>query len=186
MDERMIPPPSRPDRMFCSWRIALFILGISGIVWLGATNIRTLIGSDLLEPGTTRLLEYIAPDAEREIYRLLSMTAIVTMISYLVVLVSGAVFLARSPWKFKENGWLVMSAILLYVFVPVELFCISLDAQMVYLEFFTAEGNTAFRELVLARIGALSGAPFVALFCYYTIVALAVFQPLKRAPARKS
>jgi hypothetical protein len=172
--------------MFSVWRVSLFVLGISGIVWLGGVNIRTMIGSDLLAPGTTRFLEYIAPDAEREIYRLLSMTAIVTISSYFVVLVSAAVFLARSPWKLKENGWLLMSAILLYIFVPVELFCMSLDLRMVYLEFFTAEGNSAFRELVLARIGALSGAPFVALFCYYAIVPLVVFQPLKRTPPLKS
>jgi hypothetical protein len=185
MDEGMTAPPSRSDRMFCTWRVALFVLGISGIVWLGGVNIRTLIGSDLLAPGTTRFLEYIAPDAEREIYRLLSMTGIVTISSYLLVLVSGAVFLMQSPWKLKENGWLLMSAILLYVFVPVEIFCMTLDVRMVYLEFFTAEGNSAFRELVLARIGALSGAPFVALFCYHAIVPLVVFQPLRRTPSPK-
>lgn len=171
--------------MFSAWRVALFVLGISWIVWVGTSNMRTLIGSDLLEPGTMRLLEYIAPDAEREIYRLLSMTALVTMVSYGLVLISAAVVLARSPWKLKENGWLMMSAILLYLFVPVEMFCMLLDARMVYLEFFTAEGNSAFRELFLARIGALSGAPFVAMFCYYGIVALAVFQPLKRTPVQK-
>jgi hypothetical protein len=169
-----------PDGVSFSWRPALFILVVSGIVWLGGTNIRTLVGSDLLESGTADFLEYIAPDAEREIYRLLSMTALVTMVSYLIVLVSAAIFLARCPWKLKQNGWLLMSAILLYAFVPVELFSMSLDARMVYMEFFTTENNSAFRELFLARVGALAGAPFVALLCYYTIVALIVFQPFKR------
>ncbi|MCK5572165.1 MAG: hypothetical protein KAJ12_05370 [Bacteroidetes bacterium] len=169
-----------PDGVSFSWRPALFVLIVSGIAWLGGTNIRTLIGSDLLESGTADILEYIAPDAEREIYRLLSMTALVTMVSYFIVLVSAALFLTRCPWKLKENGWLLMSAILLYALVPVELFTMYLDARMVYLEFFTTESNNAFRELFLARVGALAGAPFVALFCYYTIVALVVFQPFKR------
>ena len=43
----------------------------------------------------------------------------------------------------------------------------------------TAE-NEVFRELLVARIGALAGAPFIAQLCYYTILALAIFQPFKK------
>jgi hypothetical protein len=98
------------------------------------------------------------------------------------VLVSGAVFLATSPLRLKEHGWLMMSAILFSLFVPVELYTMYLDARMVYMEFFTTAGNDVFRELFHARLGVLAGAPLVALLCYYTIIALAVFRPFTKTP----
>jgi hypothetical protein len=73
----------------------------------------------------------------------------------------------------------MMSAILLYLFVPVEAYAMSIDVRMILAELFTGADPAMLRELFQARVGALAGAPFVALLCYYTIVVLAVFQPLR-------
>jgi hypothetical protein len=51
---------------------------------------------------------------------------------------------------------------------------------MIYLEFFTTADIAVFKELFVARLGALAGAPVVAHLCYYTIIALAIFQPMKK------
>jgi hypothetical protein len=102
------------------------------------------------------------------------------IVAYLVTLVSSIVFLATSPFRLKDHPWLLMSAILLYLFVPVEIFTIVLDVRMIYDEFFTTADNAVFRELFLARVGALAGAPLVAMLCYYTIIVLAIFQPFRR------
>lgn len=162
------------------WKIALFILVLAGIVWLGSVVTRTVLSGELLKPASLEFEDYIAPDAEREIFRLMSMASIVGLISYGILLISATVFLITSPFRLREHGWLMMSAILLYVWVPVELFTAWLDLKLIYLEFYTAEGRAAFRELFLARAGALSGTPFIAQLSYYTIIALAVFQPLRR------
>jgi hypothetical protein len=167
-------------------RVALFILTVSTVFWLGGINIRALIGNDMLKTGSLEFEEYLAPEAEREIFRLLSFASVVIMISYAAVLSSGSVYLLATPLRLKENGWLMMSAILFYAFVPVELFTMYLDARMVYMEFFTTAGNDVFRELFLARVAALAGAPAIALLCYYTILGLAVFRPLTRPSRRTS
>ncbi|HUI11809.1 MAG TPA: hypothetical protein VL221_15865 [Bacteroidota bacterium] len=163
------------------WRVSLLALIIASIFWLGAVNIRAMIGNDMLKTGTLDFEQYIDPEAEREIFRLLSFASIVIMISYAVVLISGTVFLVTSPFRLRENGWLMMSAILFYLFVPVEAFTIYLDGKIAYREFFTTEGNAVFRELFVARVGALAGAPLVALLCYYTIIVLAVFRPFTKS-----
>ena len=167
-------------RLVPVWRASLLVLVIASIFWLGAVNIRAMIGNDMLKTGTLEFEQYIDPEAEREIFRLLSFASVVVMISYAVVLISGTVFLVTSPFRLRENGWLMMSAVLFYTFVPVEVFTLYLDGKMAYKEFFTTEGNAVFRELFLARVGALAGAPLVALLCYYTIIALAVFRPFTR------
>lgn len=162
-------------------RIALFVMVAGAIVWLGGVNIRAMIANDMLKTGTLEFEEYLAPEAEREIFRLMSFASVITMISYAAVLVSGSVYLATTSLRFREHGWLMMSAILFYAFVPVEIFTMTLDVRMVYLEFFTTAGNDVFRELFIARVAALAGAPVIALLCYYTIIALAVFRPFTRA-----
>ncbi len=73
------------------------------------------------------------------------------------------------------------SAILLYVFVPVEVFTMVLDTRMILLEFTGGGSLEQWRELFLARVQALAGAPLVALLCYYTIVLLAAVQPFPPA-----
>jgi hypothetical protein len=139
------------------------------------------MGSDLLQSGTLEFEPYLSPDAEREIYRLLSMASLVQIPAYIVAVVSGVAFLLWSPFRLKDHGWLLASAILFYLFVPVEAFVMTLDARMVYLEFFTTADRMMFRELFLARAGALGGVPFVAQLCYYTVVGLVVFQPFRKA-----
>jgi hypothetical protein len=163
-----------------AWRIALVVCVFASILWLGGTHFRILLANDLLKTGTMEIVEYIPPEAEREVYRMISVASLMILPCYALTVVSSIVFLATSPYRLKEHGWLMMSAILFFVFVPLEIFTMTLDVRMIYHEFFTTADNRVFRELFLARVGALRGAPLVAMLCYYTIIVLAVFQPMKR------
>lgn len=170
---------SRPS---ATWHTALLFLIGGTIFWLGGVPIRAILGSDMLKFGTLEFEDYLSPDVEREIFRLISFCSIVITTGYLIVVVSSIVFLLTSPLRLREHGWLMMSAILFYFFVPVEVFTMIIDAKMIYHEFFTTADNSVFRELFIARVGALAGAPVIAMLCYYTIIILAVFQPLRRIP----
>ena len=118
------------------------------------------------------------------LYRLFAGTGIMMITGYVAVLIAGAVFLARSPYSLRQHGWLMMSAILLYLFVPVEV--VRDDPRCPHDPggIFRRSRSRPSRELFLARVGALAGAPFVALLCYYTIIVLAVFQPFRRHRSR--
>ena len=168
------------SRILPVWRIALVVFIVASILWLGGTHARMLLANDLLKTGTLEMAEYIPPEAEREVYHLMSVTAVMVVPAYAAAVISSIVFLALSPYRPKRNGWLMMSAILFYLFVPVEAYTMTLDARMVYQEFFTTADNHVFRELFLARVGALGGAPVIAMLSYYTIIILAVVQPMKR------
>ena len=161
--------------------MALFVCVVAGIFWLGGTTARAFIGNDMLKPGTVEFEDYLAPESEREVFRLLAVTSAVVGISYIVALVSSIVFLVASPFRMKEHGWLLMAAVLFYLFVPVEIYTMILDGKMIYKEFFTTADNEVFRELFIARVKALSGAPVVAVLCYYTAIGLAVFQPFRKS-----
>lgn len=155
------------------------ILGAA--VWLGGVNVRAVIGGDLLELGTIEFRPNIHPMVEREIFRLIVLSSIVVTAAYLVTLVSSILYLKTTPLTFKQHGWLLMSALLFYLFVPVEIYTMVLDAKMMYLDLALSSSDLVeFRKLFIHRLAALSGVPIIALFCYYTVIGLAVFQPLKR------
>ncbi len=166
-----------------AWRVALFVFVVASIVWLGAVNIRAFIGNELLKPGTVEFEDFINPQAEREVYRLVSIASVVMMVGYALATISGATFLATSPFRFKQHGWLLMSAILFFIFVPVEIYTLYLDWKMIYLEFYTTADTHSLRPLFRARVMALQGVPLIALLCYYSIIALAIFQPFRNLRA---
>lgn len=162
------------------WRGALIVLVIGAVFWLGSVNTRAILANNLLVGGTLSLDTTLPAAVEQQIYREWSGLGIVMIAGYVLVLAAGIVFLIRSPFRLRDHGWLMMSAILLFLFVPVEVYVMVLDVRMILMAFTDGGTLPAFRELFLARLSALGGAPLVAVLCYYTIIALAVIQPFRR------
>jgi hypothetical protein len=174
--------PKRPVRSSVAWRFALITIASGALLWLGSVHARALLANDLLEPGTLTLRQAVPPAVERHIYHQLTVQTLLMIPGYVLVLLGSIVFLARSPYRLKEHGWLMMSAILLFLFVPVEVFTMVLDVRMILMEFFGNAQLPEFRELFMARMQALAGAPLIAHLCYYTIIVLAVVQPFRKQP----
>ena len=92
----------------------------------------------------------------------------------------GIVYLRSTHILLKENGWLMMSALLFYLFPPVEAHTMYFDGKMFSLELWGSAETPMFRELFIKRIAALKGLPIIALLCYYTIIGLTIWQPMKK------
>src|SRR5512140_1211189 len=120
-----------PPQRSAPWRTALLFLILGAGFWIGGITVRAVLGGDMLKFGTLEFEDYLSPDVERELFRLISIVSIVILVSYVVVLVSSVIFLLTSPLRLREHGWLMMSAILFYIFVPVEMFTGYLDAKMI-------------------------------------------------------
>lgn len=158
----------------------MFILIVSAVVWLGAVNVRAVIGNELLNFGTLDFKEHMDAELEREVFRLISLTSLIVIGGYLATFTSAVVFVRTTTLRFKQNGWLMMSAILFFMFSPVEFYTLILDWKMIALDFFSNSTLTEFRILFIHRLAALAGVPMIALLSYYTIVGLAIWQPLKK------
>jgi hypothetical protein len=163
-----------------SSKVSLFILIVSSIVWLGAVNVRAVIGNELLNFGTLDFKEHLDAELEREVFRLISLTSLIVISGYLATFTGAVVFVRTTTLRFKENGWLMMSAILFFIFSPVEFYTLILDWKMIALDFFSNPTLTEFRILFIHRLAALAGMPIIALLSYYTIVGLAIWQPMKK------
>jgi len=163
-------------------KIALMLLIFGAIFWLGAINIRALIGNELLNYDQFNFRTSIPPEREYTLFQLISNSSIVIISSYFVVVVSAIWFLKTTNLKFKENGWLIMSSILFFLFVPVEVYTYYLDIKFAVLFHSNPPNHDELLRIFGNRLGALSGIPVIALFCYYTIIGLAIFRPLSKKP----
>ncbi len=166
-----------------STKIALTLLVISAIFWLGGINIRTLIGNELLDYDQFDFRTSLPPDRENTLFQMISNASLVVVIGYVLVLISAIWFIATTKLKMKENGWLLMSAILFFMFVPVEIYTNYLDVRFMILYHQGPPNHDELLKLFGERIGAFRGVPVIAMLCYYTIIPIAVFRPLRKQKA---
>jgi hypothetical protein len=162
--------------------ITLLVLLLSGAFWLGGLNVRAAVGFDLLQMGTLEFKPNIHPYVERAVFSLIAQSSLLVGISYVVCWISAAVYLATCRMTMRENGWLMICAILFFLFTPVEIYTMVLDGRMWILDHQGSNDLVEFRKLFIHRLAALSGVPMIALLCYYTAVAFAVFRPMRRSP----
>lgn len=163
-------------------KISLFLVAVSGVCWLGGINVRAVVGFSLLQIGTLEFRPNIHPYVERVVFSLLAQSSLVVNIAYVVLLIASVVYLRNAKWNMKAEGWLLMSAILLYAFVPVEIYTMVLDVKMWLLDMSGSNDLVEFRKLFIHRLAALSGVPMIALMSYYTIIGLVIARPLRRPP----
>jgi hypothetical protein len=163
-------------------KIALTLLIIAAIFWLGGINIRTLIGNELLDYDQFEFKTSIPPDRENTLFQMISNASLVIVISYAAVLITAIWFMITTRLKVKENGWLLMSAILFFMFVPVEVYTYILDIKFMLLYHAGPPNHDEILKLFGERIGALSGVPVIAVLCYYTIIPIVIFKPLRKVP----
>lgn len=169
------------NKLSKSAKIWLFILIVGAIFWLGGINVRFIIGNDLLNYDEFNFRTSIPPDEENMIFKLLSYTSILIMISYAVVLTAAIFFLKTSKINFKENPWLLMCSILFFVFVPVEFYTSYLDIKFYQLFLKNPPNHDGLLQIFGERIGFLKGVPWIAILGYYTIILIAVLKPLKKS-----
>ncbi len=160
--------------------VLLLIISIAAITWLGGINIRAMIGFDLLETGTIDFKPNIHPYVERAVYALVAQSSIIVDVAYIVVWIAGIVWLRATHLKLRQEGWLMMSALLFYLFTPVEIYTMVLDVRMWILDHLGSNDLVEFRKLFIHRLGALAGVPLIALLCYYTIIPLVIFKPMRK------
>jgi hypothetical protein len=166
------------ERLSAKIFLALFI--ISSIVWLSALTMNKYYAGSILKFGTVELITTLEPAQERSLYRSAAEYSIAAFISYPVVLLGAFGFLKTTRRSLRTDGWLMMSAILLFMFIPVELYCFWLDWKIVGLQYWGDWPLEEFRKATIARITALAGLPLIAQLCYFTIPIIVVWKPFVR------
>jgi len=167
-------------------KLSLFLIIVAGIFFLGGINVRFLVGNELLTYDEFNFKIGIPPDSENTIFAVLSYSSILIMISYVILFIFSIIFAATYKIDYKKNVWIVMCYIMFFVFSPVEFYSFFIDLKFSLLYLYNQSNlwESGIRDELLTlfgeRIGLLKGVPWIAVLCYYTIIFISVFQPLKK------
>ncbi len=109
---------------------ALLLVVIGAVTWLGGINVRAAVGFSLLQFGTLEFQPNIQPSIERAVFSLVAQSSLILNVAYVVLIAASIVYLRTARWDFRKEGWLMMAVILLYAFIPVEVYTMVLDVRM--------------------------------------------------------
>ena len=163
-----------------SSKFFLALLILSTGVWLYSASMKNLESGLLLKFGTTEFIDNLDPSVEREAYRAMASYALVVFISYPVTILTAIGYMSTTRRTVRQDGWLLMSAILLFSFIPVEVYCFWLDWKIIGLNYWGSWPLEEFLKAFLHRMTALAGLPFIAHLCYCTIPAIIFLKPFKK------
>jgi hypothetical protein len=170
-------------------RVALFIMIVGGVFYLGGSASRGIIGNDLVEIGTLKFRQDIPFDAEKEIYNLLARTSLLIVFGYLLTLIGFVAFLFKARLRMKDHPNAFMAIILFALFIPIEFYTSYLDLRFFFsyvdfqLQLFLGADPGPLREemrrLFVERVSGLGGLSVIAILSYYSAIAALVFCPIK-------
>ncbi len=170
-------------------RVALFIMVLGGIFYLGGSASRGIIGNDLVEIGTLKFRQDVPFDAEKEIYNLLARTSLLIVFGYLLTLIGFVSFLSKARIRMKDHPNAFMAIILFAMFIPIEFYTSYLDLRFFFsyvdfqLQLFLGSDpgplRDEMRKLFAERVSGLGGLSVIAILSYYSAIAALVFRPIK-------
>lgn len=166
-------------------KIFAYIALSSGSIWLGAYISRLLITYQMFEATELTLKSYIT-DNISSIFQTTYPLVNLTIFSYLIMIVSFTIFLVISNLKLRENGWLFIITMIIYITLPFEIVLLLIDYKLFILfinEQFTSE---LILQLVVDRITRLSSFPIILLLSYLSIPYFIIFKPFTKKSSNEN
>ena len=165
-------------------KIFLLLATLSGSLWMGAYFARLIVFYRLFEPKEFILRPVFNEQNLHAVLIELNPLIILTLVLYMVFIITYFVFITISKMSLKENGWLFIITVIIFITLPFELYLISFDYKIIS-SILTGNFNSMeIIQLIIKRFKVLSSFPVIELFCYFSIIYFVLFKPLtKKKPA---
>jgi hypothetical protein len=158
----------------------LSVSALSCIFWIGSYLLRMFLTYQLFNETMTAYRPFINDKNINAILLVLNPSVITTLVLYVIFILSFILFLFTTKLNLKQNGWLFIITVLVFITAPFEIYLMTIDYKifnMVYSGIFT---NGDVLNLITKRFKDLSSFALIELLCYCTVILLAIFQPLTR------
>jgi hypothetical protein len=149
----------------------------SGSIWFGAYVSRLLTTYQMFKETEYTLKDYISNANLSAIFQTTFPLVNLTFYSYIVMTISFTLFLILSRLKLKENGWLLIVALIIYLTLPLESLLLMTDYKLIVLFLNEQFGSEQILNLVVERLSKLSSFPIILILSYFTIPYFLVFKP---------
>jgi len=154
-----------------------FLALASGSLWFGAYIARLLVTYQMFEPNELSLKSYIGNSNLPSIFQTVFPLVSLTLFSYLVMIVSFTIFIISTDLKLKENGWLFIISMIVYLTLPLETVLLSIDYKLFIIFINEQFSSNDILKLIIERITILSSFPVILILCYLTVPYFLVVKP---------
>ena len=155
-----------------------FLALVSGSIWFGSYVARLIVTYQLFEPEGLALKSYLNNTNLSEIIRTIYPLINLTFFSYIIFIVLFTLFIILSKLKFRENGWLFIISMIVYLTFPLEAILMSLDYRMIILFFDSNFTSGEILKIITERLTMLNSFPIILFMSYLSIPYFLVFKPL--------
>jgi hypothetical protein len=160
-------------------KIFLYLCVLSGILWVGGYFARMILTYQLFEKTDFILKSFLNNQNLPGIFFVLNGGIILTSVLYIIFIISFIIFLLTARLSLKENGWLFITTVLVLLTAPFEIYLMTIDRTFVDLIFSGVFNVNDILTLIIKRFKIFGSFPIIELLCYFAIIFLIIFQPMK-------
>jgi hypothetical protein len=149
----------------------------SGSIWFGAYIARLLTTYQMFEATELVLKSYITSANLPAIIQTTFPLVNLTFFAYLMLIISFTLFLISTKMKIKEDGWLLIVSLIIFLTLPLESILLMIDYKLIVLFLNEQFASEEVLKLIIERITLLSSFPIIHLLSYLSIPYFLVFKP---------
>jgi hypothetical protein len=157
-----------------------FLALSSGSLWFGAYIARLLVTYQMFEPKELLLKSFLSNSDLPAIFQTIFPLINLTLFSYLMMIVSFTIFIMSTDLKLKENGWLFIISMIIYLTLPLETVLLSIDYKLFIIIINEQFSSNDILKLIVQRITILSSFPVILILSYLTIPYFLVVKPFSK------
>jgi hypothetical protein len=158
----------------------------SGSIWFGSYIARFIATYQMFEPTELILKEYITNSNLPAIIQTTFPLVELTFFSYIMFIICFTSFLITVKIKLKENGWLFIISMIIYITFPFKAMLMIIDYKLIMIFFSELFASEQIPELIIERLTLLSSFPIIMILSYLTIPYFIIFKPFTLKPSNEN
>jgi len=161
-------------------KIFVCLAVLSGSIWLGAYAERMIISYQLFDIDMN-IMPYVNQQNLSGILVTIITGVYTTFILYIFFIFAFTIFLFTSKISLRQNGWLFIIAVIVYLTLPFEAYLSTIDYRIISAFSFTDVIDADYIvSLIKDRFTTLSSFPIIIFLSYCSMIYFLLFKPFKK------
>ncbi len=161
-------------------KIFAFLAVLSGAIWLGSYVERMIISYQLFDIDMN-VMPYVNQQNLNGILATIVPAVNTTFIIYILFIFTFTIFLFTSKISLRENGWLFIITVIIYLTLPFEAYLLTIDYRIISAFSFTDASDAEFiLSLIKDRFTTLSSFPIIIFLSYCSLIYFLLFKPFTK------
>ena len=167
-------------------KIFAFLAVLSGAIWLGSYAERMIISYQLFDIDMN-IMHYVNQQNLSGIIVTIVPAVNTTFILYIFFIIVFTIFLFTSKISLRENGWLFIIAVIIYLTLPFEAYLLTIDYKIISAFSFSDVIDAEYIvSLIKDRFATLSSFPIIIFLSYCSLIYFILFKPLTKKIQRET